>query len=130
MRVTVEDNGNPSYHYRTDITNTYLASVSLLPQEMTFGFLTDFDVWDVERTEEYVGRKCYIVSGKTNENYGQKLGVEKFTFYVDCETGVLLKYIGYDESQNIRSYIITENISFDNIQTVYKPNTAGYSFIE
>lgn len=130
MRVVVEEDGTPGYYYRANVTNTYLASASLLPQEMTFGFLTDFDAWDVDGTEEYAGRECYVISGKANENYGQKLGVEKFTFYVDCETGVLLKYIGYDELQNIRSYIITENISFDNIQTVYQPDTTGYSFTE
>lgn len=127
MRVVEEEDGTLGYYYRANVTNTYLASASLLPQEMTFGFLTDFDAWDVDGIEEYAGRECYVVSGKADENYGQKLGVEKFTFYIDRETGVLLKYVGCDESQNIRSYIITENISFDNIQTVYKPDTTGYS---
>lgn len=130
MRVVVEEDGTPGYYYRANVTNTYLASASLLPQEMTFGFLTDFDAWNIDGTEEYAGRECYVISGKANENYGQKFGVEKFTFYVDCETGVLLKYIGYDESQNIRSYIITEDISFDNVQTIYEPDVLDYSFTE
>lgn len=129
-RVTADENGIPIYRYRADITNTYLAKASLVPQEMTFGFLTDFDAWKVDGIEEYAGRKCYVISGKATESYGAKLNVEKFVFYTDCETGVLLKYIGYDSSQNISSYIVTENISFNDMQTVYKPDTANYIFTE
>lgn len=130
-RVTVEEDGMPGYYYRCDVTNTYIASISLFPQEMAFGFLTDYELWDIDGIEEYVGRECYVISGKTSDDYKRKIGVEKFTFYVDCETGVLLKYIGYDETQNIYAYIVTDNIQFGNkTADVYKPDITNYAFLD
>lgn len=130
-RVVVEEDGTPGYYYRCDVTNTYLANASLFPQERTFGFLTDFDLWDVDGIEKYVDRECYVISGETSDDYGNKIGVKKFQFYVDCETGVLLKYIGYDESENIYAYLITEKIKFgDDKAIIYKPSTTGYKFVD
>lgn len=34
--------------------------------------------------------------------------------YVDVNTGVLLKYIGYDENNALSDYLYTENISYEN----------------
>ena len=130
-RIVIEEDGTPGYYYRCDVTNTYLASASLFPQEMTFGFLTDFELWNVDNTETYVGRKCYVISGVSSEEYGNKIGVKNFQMYVDCETGVLLKYVGYDKDENIHAYLATEEIHFEEGNAVvYKPSTAGYTFIK
>lgn len=128
-RVTVEEDGNPGYYYRTDITNIYLTRMSLFPQEMAFVFLTDYDLWNIDGVEEYVGRQCFVISDKTSDDYGKKLNVDNFKFYVDRETGVLLKYIGYDELQNITAFLVTENIDFDNEIDIYKPDVTNYKVI-
>lgn len=130
-RVVIEEDGTPGYYYRCDVTNTFLANASLFPQEMTFGFLTDFDLWDIDKVEPYVGRECYVISGVSSEDYGNKIGVKNFQMYVDCATGVLLKYVGYDEDENIHAYLATEEIHFEERNAViYKPSTTGYAFIE
>ena len=130
-RVVIEEDGTPGYYYRCDITNTFLASASLLPQEMTFGFLTDFDLWDIDKVDTYAQRECYVISGVSSNDYGSKVGVQSFRMYVDCETGVLLNYIGYDEEENIHAYLATEEIHFEEENAViYRPSTSGYTFIE
>lgn len=111
-RFKVDENGVPCYYYRANPTNVDDASICLFPQEMAFGFLLDFDLWEVEGSEVYEGRDCVVLSGTTNEDYGKKVGVEKFVFYVDKQTGTLLKYIGYNTDGEISDYMISSNISF------------------
>lgn len=112
-RFEIDENGIPCYYYRANPTNVDDASICLFPQEMAFGFLLDFDLWEIDGSETYEGRDCVILSGKTNEDYGKKIGVEKFIFYVDKQTGTLLKYIGYNVDGEISDYMVSSNIRFD-----------------
>lgn len=112
-RTGIEKDGFPFYVYRCDPTNTYLASICIFPQEMAFGFLTDYDLWEINSKVDYVGRNCWVITGKTEKEYGTKLNVTDFTFFVDEETGILLKYVGRDDDGNISSFLITENIDID-----------------
>lgn len=107
-RVGTASDGEMQYTLIENPLNIDEASVSVLPQEITFGYLSDFDLWQIDGTEEYLGRSCIVLSGKPDEEYGEKLGVSDFVFYVDAETGVLLKYVGYDEDGNVSDYLITE----------------------
>ena len=81
---------------------------------MAFGFLLDLDMWEIEGSAVYDGRDCVVVSGKTADEYSNKTGAERFTFYIDKETGTLLKYVGLDSEGEISDYIISDRISFDN----------------
>ncbi len=112
-RITTASDGQPCYSYRTNPTNVPEASISIFPQEMAFGFLSDFSLWNMDAVTEWNGRTCYSISGTTTEAYGGKLNVASFTFLVDANTGVLLQYIGYDADGKISDYLYTENIQFD-----------------
>lgn len=130
-RIVYEGDGVPGYYYRCDPTNTYLAKECIFPQEMAFGFLSDYEMWEIERTDEYVGRNCYVISGKTSHDYGGKTGVSSFIFYVDQETGVLLRYLGYDDAGDIHAFLVTESIAFDDdVKEIIVPNKAEYTFCE
>ncbi len=113
-RFKIDENGIPCYYYRANPTNIDDASMCLFPQEMAFGFLLDLDMWEIEGSTTYEGRECVVLSGNTNEEYGNKIGVDKFTFYVDKQTGTLLKYVGYDSKGEISDYMVSSGISFDN----------------
>ena len=113
-RITIEDDGQPCYNYRANPTNVPEASMCIFPQEMAFGFLADQELWDMENTENVDGKLCYHIIGKTSEDYGKKLNVSTFELYVDVNTGVLLKYIGYDKNDVISDYLYTENICYEN----------------
>ncbi len=107
------DDGFPAYSYRANPTNIPSASICIFPQEMTFGYLTDTDLWEIKGVEKLNGRTCYHITGVTEESYGKKLGVASFEFYVDTNTGVLLKYVGYDTNGNISDYLYSENMQFE-----------------
>lgn len=85
---------------------------SFCPFEMTMGYLTNFDNWEITGTKEYQNRNCTIVQGVTEEDYGNKMGVDTFEIWVDTETGVWMWYEGYDVDGNVVSYVYTENLCF------------------
>jgi len=111
-RIT-EIDGEKCYGYVSNITIPGSARICVDPQEMAYGFLQDQSLWDFTGETEYLGRNCCIIEGKTEEYYGAKQNVEKFMFLVDSETGVLLKYVGYDSGGNLSDYMYAEEISFD-----------------
>lgn len=121
-RYFIGDDGIPCYSYRADSTNAYLAKSCIFPQEMAFGFLTDLSLWEIADEDQYLGRECYIISGKTAESYGQKIGVSNFEFYVDKATGVLLKYNGYDLNGQLCDFLTATDISFDSSNDIAAPD--------
>jgi hypothetical protein len=126
-RYELDSDGIPCYYYRANPTNIPTASACLFPQEYAFGFLTDFSLWQINETETYMGRNCVVISGVTAKDYGRKLGVEKFIFYVDIKTGTLLKYIGYTNSGEISDYVIAKDINFDNAENSVSINVTDLS---
>lgn len=121
-RYFIGDDGIPCYSYRADSTNAYLAKSCIFPQEMAFGFLTDLSLWEIADEDQYLGRECYVISGKTAESYGQKIGVSNFEFYVDKATGVLLKYNGYDLNGQLCDFLTATDISFDSSDDIAAPD--------
>ena len=112
-RIVEENDGSKTYNYREKISNLANADMVLAPQEITFSFLGDFSLWKIVGQEKYLGRKCVKIKGTTEEYYRQKLDVAKFTFWVDAETGFLLKYEGYNEKNELTDYIKTEEITIN-----------------
>lgn len=120
-RVTYTTNGEmnsdatmvPVYHYRLNPTNVHYAStISLFPQEMAFGFLSNENLWKISEKTQYLGRDCTILEGTTDKNYGAKLSVNRFVMIVDDESGIILKFEGYDSNDNLTQYSTTTSVSF------------------
>lgn len=130
-RVSIAEDGEPCYQYRTNPTNLPDASLCLFPQEMAFGFLTEQSLWEIDGIKNLDGRNCYHIIGKTTEDYGNKLNVETFDFLVDCNTGVLLQYIGYDANGEICDYLYSENVQFEDaaneVTSFSKTMITGYT---
>lgn len=118
QRVTIEFDGNKGYHYRADSTNVSCADTCLFPQGVTFGFLENQDLWSIKGTEKLFDRDCVVINGVSSKNYGNKLGVNNFVFYVDLNTGVVLKYEGYTSDGIISDFMYVNDISFSNNITV------------
>ena len=103
----------PIYYYRDDPTNIhYSSTVSLFPQEMAFGFLSNESLWNITQQTDLLGRKCTVVEGETDKDYGQKLNIQRFEMIIDDESGIILNFKGYDENENLTNYISTKQISF------------------
>ena len=122
-RITLESDGYKGYNYRSNPTNVALASVCLMPQEVAFGFLEDQSLWEITGTERLLDINCAIIKGKTTDSYGEKLGVNEFVFYVDLNTGVLLKYEGFNKDGILSDFMYVKEISFsDKIKVKSKSN--------
>lgn len=111
-RVWQDDTGTNCYLYRNNITNTDIASLSIFPQDLAFGFLSDTSNWEITGVEEYLGRNAIILSGDTNgSQYGINMNVDTFTMWIDIETGILLNFQGFDYNGDLTQYLVTEHIS-------------------
>lgn len=105
-RITIESDGNKGYHYRQNTTNAfYSSSLCLFPQELASGYLSDQSLWEITGQINYLGRNCAVINGTADPAYGAKLNVNTFIMYVDTETGILLKYEGFDESGEKTDFI-------------------------
>ena len=114
-RIEIMPDGLPCYNYRANITNCTLASFCMFPQEITFNYLKNFDLWEISGNEEYLGRKCVVINGIPTNYPATKHNVDKFTMYVDDETGILMKFIG-TQNEEETAYIIVEKCSFNDVQ--------------
>lgn len=112
-RITIAPDGMPCYSYRSNPTNVEFSSMCLFPQEITIGFLEDRELWEIEGIKEFSGLNCYVIHGRTSEDYGAKLNVAEFEFLVDVNTGVLVRYEGFDANGNLSDFMYTENLKFD-----------------
>ena len=105
-------NGAPAYEYRMNPTNLHYAStLSIFPQEMTFGFLSDKSLWEISGEEELLGRNVIVVKGVTAPEYGQKLNINNFEMKIDSTTGILLWFEGYNQAGECVSYMNTTEFS-------------------
>ena len=125
-RVTVAPDGYNEYHYKANTTNAPYASESLFPQEMTFGYLYEKENWDITGQTTYLGRNCAVIEGVPNDIYGNKLNTRSFLMYVDTETGILLKYEGYNADGAVTDYIITTQFSMQ--PNLYKKAFSAKSY--
>ena len=116
QRVSYDADGERHTILMPDPTNMVDSSISLFPQSMAMGYFSDTDLWEIDGISEFDGRQCYEVSGTASSSYGEQQNVSDFNACIDCKTGVLLKFEGYDSSGQLRRYIYTENISFDDIK--------------
>lgn len=90
-RIVTGEDGLPCYFYRRNITNCPLASYCIVPQEIAFSYLKDFDLWQIENENaEYIGRECIVITGKPSPYVGEKHSMDSFTLMVDSETGIIL----------------------------------------
>ena len=56
--------------------------------------------------------------------------MQDFIFYVDEETGILMRYFGYDENGNLTDFVIAENMQFeDDAAPVKQPDLTGMTCI-
>ena len=111
-RIQEDEEGIPVYYYRGDgVWGLSYARASVSPQEMTMGYLSNFDNWDITGKETVAGRDCWKLEGTlTDEFYSGKVNASTFAFWVDVETGMLLKFVDYDADGNITETLETTEI--------------------
>lgn len=103
---------------------------SLHSEERILGYLNNFKNWEITGKDQINGRVCTEITGKLTGTYGKNLHVQDFVFYVDEETGILMRYFGYDENGNLTDFVIAENMQFeDDAAPVKQPDLTGMTCI-
>lgn len=106
--------------YRTDLTRTGLASLSLFSQELAYGFLKDLSQWNITREINICEREALVIEGKISGDYSEKLNVYQFKLYIDKCTGIILQFEGYNNQDKLSQYIYTKDIRIDDLRTTDK----------
>lgn len=108
-RITTAEDGIPTYTYRRNITNCPLASYSIVPQEIAFSYLKDFDKWDImDNDVTFLGRSCVKIIGTPSPYIAAKHNIDSFTMVVDSATGILLDFSGSSGGTVSRYMTVTE----------------------
>ena len=131
-RITTNpEDGIPSHYHRMDITNCPFSSYCIVPQDLAFSYLQDFDRWDITDEVEYLGRKCIVIEGATSPYVAEKHGGGNFKMTVDFETGILMEFEVYGDN-GISRYMYVTECAFDVALEIsdFDPNSiAGYENI-
>ena len=85
---------------------------SILAEEFLANYLQDYDQWNIEGSEEFIGRKCTKISGK-RDCVDTRTKAEKYTALIDDETGVVLKYDEMDASDKVVGGFETKYIKYN-----------------
>lgn len=130
-RIVTEDDGMPCYYYRKNITNCSYASYSIFPQEFTFSYLKDFELWDItDDNADYLGRKCVKIEGVPSSYIAEKHNIDNFTMIVDSQTGILMQFTGTKDGE-ISRYMKITDISLESNSSIKHFNGNEYSsFVE
>lgn len=101
------------YFYRNNLPQLPMSNTQYFSQAFAFGFLSDFDKWDIDRTDEVLGRECFVISGEIAGDYSEKVNADKFEMWIDKEIGALLTLECYDKNSNLSSLLTTSEFIVD-----------------
>ncbi|MGE8203518.1 hypothetical protein ACQKP0_03060 [Heyndrickxia sp. NPDC080065] len=112
-----------SYHFitsRRDIPPIGAPQTSLFPYMYTVNYLSDFKDWEIAKQNEILlGHNTVILKGEIEHS--------SFRFWIDKDTGILLKYEIFDRNGKLESYLhpieMKINIPLDTKD--FKPNLSG-----
>lgn len=121
---------NTKFRERPQIT---ASGTSLFPYEITSSYLRNMEHWEIEKqNEELLGHNTIVLFGKIDEQVVERMKMkgttDTFRFWVDKDTGILMKYETYDKDGKLTSYLHPErldvNIPID--PQTFVPNLDGY----
>ncbi|AND41427.1 hypothetical protein A361_20430 [Cytobacillus oceanisediminis 2691] len=112
-----------------------VSGASLFPYEMGAKYLRFNNLWEIEKqNEELLGHNTIVLHGSIDKSVvdNSQPDEKSFRFWVDKDTGILLKYEIYNEKSEIISYLHPEslsvNVAIDSKQFI--PNLDNYQPME
>ncbi|WP_371068856.1 hypothetical protein [Sediminibacillus sp. JSM 1682029] len=106
---------------------------SLFPRHMAMNYLASMDLWSIEeQNAELNGRKVFIIAGELSDYGKEHNAADSFRFWVDKETGILIKYEIYGMDGDIIDslYTITLEVDEDLEEFEYEPDLKGYRSLD
>lgn len=113
--------GEVNLQNRQPLSNCgYLAANVLEGYRSAYIELYDFDSWDIIGRETLAGRECVSLMGHMNTEHCESVsgGVpnnvnDSFYFFVDTQTGVIMKYLDFHGDGTLAEFIVVDEIAFD-----------------
>ncbi|RFB18685.1 hypothetical protein DZB84_00045 [Bacillus sp. HNG] len=106
-----------------------IAQSSLFPREITLNYLKSLDNWEIEiQNEKILTHNTIVIKGNLNEYAAEKHSAETFRFWIDKDSGVLLKYETYNGKGEVVDYLYPKELQINvPIDTkMFIPNLEGY----
>lgn len=120
---SVDNEGIPVTNYR-ERPFIGQAMSSLFPYEIASNYTRDLNSWDIERqNEELLGHNTIVLNGEI-----KRRDFHSFRFWVDKDTGILVKYETYNEDGGVVDYLYPSkleiNVPVDSKSFI--PDLTGY----
>lgn len=112
-RKKIDEEGIPNWYYRMEFNGLATARECISPQEIAFGFLSDFSTWSIEEQTTFLNRSCYVISGNLGGSYSDKLQTAEFKMWVDVKTGVLLKSRWWNKDGSLTDAVTATSFEAD-----------------
>lgn len=127
-RYSTNEKGETVYMYKYDPSLMTYAKESLFNQESILGMLEDYNKWAIIGTEKYQGFDVYIIDGKFNNDYAKRYNSTRFKWWVEKNTGILLKEEWYNKSGDVVAKLETISLKLNtNINdTEFAKDIIGY----
>ncbi|MCC3359684.1 hypothetical protein [Bacillus sp. REN16] len=106
-----------------------IARDSLFPREITINYLKNLDNWEIEKQNEGIlNHNTIVIKGILNDYAADKHSSRTFRFWVDKDTGILVKYETYNDKEEIVNFLNPKELQINvPIDTeLFIPNTEGY----
>ncbi|MCC3357080.1 sigma-E factor regulatory protein RseB domain-containing protein [Bacillus sp. REN16] len=118
--------------YRNSVQHP-IARSSLFPREITLNYLKNLENWEIEiQNEKILTHNTIVIKGNLNEYAAEKHSAKTFRFWIDKDSGVLLKYETYNQNGEVVDYLYPKelqiNVPID--PKMFTPNLEGYKKIE
>lgn len=98
---------------RQTVTNCENADAAISPYQFALYYLYDFDNWEITGNQTVNGRECVCIEGDLTGAAAQKQQTERFEICADLQTGILMKFVGYDSAGQISRAIVTHDLQLD-----------------
>lgn len=120
---SIAPDGNPLTIYR-ERSPLHLANATLFPYEIASNYTRDLSKWEIEnQNEELLGHNTLVIKGNINHRDSRS-----FRFWVDKDTGILVKYETYDAKGELVDYLhptsLEVNVPIDTKR--FTPNLDDY----
>lgn len=88
-----------------------MAQNSLFPYEIASNYTRDFERWEIEKQDEMVlGHNTVVLKGYLDSYASEKHSSETFRFWVDKDTGILVKYETYNRNDEVVNYLYPKEL--------------------
>ncbi|UUZ83819.1 hypothetical protein LJK88_08555 [Paenibacillus sp. P26] len=111
-RLKKNSEGQLVAYYRNDPAAVRYAEEVTFPQDFAFWMNNENKNYSIVGEEKYLDRKATVITGTLTDVMARKLKSDQFKFWVDSETGVLLKMITTSGGQEVNKIEVT-SIAFD-----------------